>query len=263
MNKYRDFSEDDPLPAERLPLLLKGSEDSLFSHPGYPHPFEFNEEVAAVFDDMVSRSVPLYQEVIHCLVEWAWLTLRPGDRVCDLGCSTGTSMQAIGQQISFPLHFYGVDQSEAMLARAADKLSLLQPLHQIILHHGDLESALPEDCSLVILNYTLQFVPVERRQAIMNRIFESLKPGGLLFYSEKTRSQIPDLANMMTCSYESFKRRHGYSVNEISRKKEALDKVLLPFTRAEHLNLLDCAGFKKRETIFQWHQFTTFVAVKE
>ena len=38
--------------------------DKIYSHPQSVHPFEFNERVVEVFDDMISRSVPLYRESI-------------------------------------------------------------------------------------------------------------------------------------------------------------------------------------------------------
>ena len=253
----------DDLSQPRPQLELRGGRDRLFEQQCYPHPFEFNTEVAAVFDDMVSRSIPLYQEVNHCLVEWAFVNLQAEDLVCDLGCSTGTTLSAIGRQLTIPLRLMGIDQSTAMLKQAEDKLLPLKKRHQVLLHRGDIAEYLPEHTALMIMNYTLQFIPVARRQEIVDKIYHQLKPGGIFFYSEKIRSETPEIQEVVTCSYEYFKRRQGYSPGEIERKKEALDQVLIPYSMKEHLRLLENAGFKAFEPILRWNPFVTFIAIKK
>ena len=251
------------MPESRRPLTLGGNEDRLFENQLYPHPFEFNAEVAGVFDNMVSRSVPMYREVNHSIVEWACLNLQENDLIYDLGCSTGTTLLAIGQQARKPLRLTGVDQSEAMLSQAREKLSVLEGRHHISLLASDLGQFVPEDSAFIIMNYTLQFIPVARRRQILEKINASLRPGGIFYFSEKICSPVPEIQEVMTCSYEHFKRRQGYSSTEIERKKEALDQVLIPFTMDEHIKLLETAGFKHFEPVLKWNQFVSYVAVKK
>lgn len=261
--EQKEFNKSSHMPVSRIPLKLGGDEDRLFENQLYPHPFEFNAEVAGVFDNMVSRSVPMYREVNHSIVEWACLSLQENDLIYDLGCSTGTTLLAIGQQARKPLRLVGVDQSEAMLNQAREKLSVLDQKHQVRLLASDLSQFVPDEASFIIMNYTLQFIPVARRRQILEKIYESLRPGGIFYFSEKICSPVPEIQEVMTCSYEHFKRRQGYSNTEIERKKEALDQVLIPFTMGEHIKLLQSAGFEHFEPVLKWNQFVSYVAVKK
>jgi tRNA (cmo5U34)-methyltransferase len=62
--------------------------------------FKFGEKVASVFDDMVNRSVPFYEEIQRMIGEIAADHAKPGGGdVYDLGCSTGTTMIYMNQQV--------------------------------------------------------------------------------------------------------------------------------------------------------------------
>ena len=50
--------------------------------------FTFNTEVAEVFDDMITRSVPFYLEQQSMIKEIAKKFWIPGTNIYDLGCST-------------------------------------------------------------------------------------------------------------------------------------------------------------------------------
>ena len=243
-------------------LNLSGSYDKLFEWGKYPKPFEFNDEVAKVFDNMVSRSVPLYEEVNHSLVEWAYYYCQNGGKVYDIGCSTGTTILALSQQIKEKTQFIGIDTSSAMLEQARDKLVDMPAHHELQLL---CENALAVDYSeatMVIMNYTLQFIEVIHRQALLEKISSGLKKGGILYLSEKVRSKVPQIQEMLTRSYENFKFHRGYSVNEIERKKEALDQVLVPLSMDEQIAIIEGAGFSACEPIMRWNNFVTYVAIK-
>lgn len=243
-------------------LNLRGSYDKLFEWGKYPKPFEFNDEVAKVFDNMVSRSVPLYQEVNHSLVEWAYYYCQGGGKVYDIGCSTGTTLLALAQQIKEKTQFVGIDTSQSMLDQAEEKLMKMPAHHELQLL---CENALAIDyceATMVIMNYTLQFIEVLHRKTLLEKIYAGLNEGGVLFLSEKVRSKVPEIQEMLTRSYESFKFRRGYSVNEIERKKEALDQVLIPLSMDEQIELVEGVGFSACEPIIRWNNFVTYVAIK-
>lgn len=247
--------------AERVTLL--GEADRIFAGSRYPKPFEFNEDVAAVFDDMVTRSVPGYFEVLQALAAWGGRFFQPRSRVIDVGCSTGTALEVLGQVLPAGARLVGIDPSTPMLARAECKLAALRNRHEVQLR---CESALDSDfsdASIVVMNYTLQFLPVARRRELLARIHAGLRPGGLLFLSEKVRFSTPELQEAVTGIYESFKERQGYSAQEIARKKEALDNVLVSLTGDEQMALVARAGFASCAPILQWHNFLTLVALKE
>ena len=248
-----------------LALKLNTAKDQLFEHGPYPKPFAFNHQVAAVFDDMVSRSVPQYQDVTRMAAMWTGRFYQPGSTVLDIGCSTGTCLELIArlfaerqQRISLT----GIDMSEPMLTEAQAKLKPFEKQHAIELLHGDAtEFALPET-SVAICNYTLQFVPVCKRPDFLAEIFGAMKPKALLFLSEKVRFGCDLYQETGTFIYEGFKRQQGYSRTEIERKKEALDNVLICHTVDDYFQLLSSCGFTQVELLMRWNNFVSIVAMK-
>jgi len=243
-------------------LYLSSDTDALFDRGPWPKPFVFNEDVVRVFDDMVSRSVPLYQEVVACAAHWALAYYQPGTRLIDVGCSTGTLLELLGRFLQQPAMLVGIDSSQPMIAKAKEKLVQRQSRHQIELICDRAQNCSFDNSSVVIMNYTLQFLPLSQRQTVLQSIYDSLVPGGLLFLSEKTRSPYPSFQETMTCHYEAFKARNGYARTEIERKKEALENVLIPLTEAQQIQMLRDRGFQQIDSLIKLHNFISFVALK-
>lgn len=247
----------------RPSLRLEGERDRLFLGPRYPHPFSFNEDVVAVFDDMVSRSVPLYAEVTHLSARWAQVFYQPGTRLYDLGCSTGTTLELIGKALAPGAQLVGMDASQPMLEKAAEKLAVTRQRHRVELFHADLREARFEDASFAVVNYTLQFLPVAARGELIKRLVSAMVPGGVVFISEKVRASAPVLQETIRWIHEEFKEQNGYSELEIARKKEALENVLVPQTEDELKLMLKESGCDAVETIARWHNFLTVVGWKK
>ena len=67
--------------------------DEVFKeHYSKPSDFKFSSKVAGVFDDMVNRSVPYYEEIQRMIAELAADHVAENSKIYDLGCSTGTTM---------------------------------------------------------------------------------------------------------------------------------------------------------------------------
>lgn len=243
-------------------LYLRSERDELFEKGPWPKPFAFNEAVARVFDDMVSRSVPLYHEVVACAAHWARRYYQDGTKVFDVGCSTGTFMELLGRFFPQPVRMVGVDNSESMLDQARDKLEEVAAYHNIELLCQSATQVDYSESSVVVMNYTLQFLPISERKQVIQAIYDGLVPGGLLFVSEKVKSSTPQFQETVTQYYEAFKEANGYAKTEIERKKEALEHVLVPLTyEQQEAMLLEC-GFASVDTLIKMHNFTTFVALK-
>ncbi len=226
--------------------------------------FEFNEDVAAVFDDMLSRSIPFYDEVHRMIVDFVEAFYQPQSALIDLGCSTGATLAKIADDSQVDIHrFVGVDDSEPMLDRARQRFSDHPLASRIVWQNTDLRQVELEDPSVVIMNYTLQFVRPMYRQSVVNRIYQSLRPGGILIVSEKVLEQSTAISRLFIEMYWTFKRRQGYSDLEISRKREQLENVLVPYKVDEQLELLAQAGFGEAEIFFKWHNFASFIAIKD
>lgn len=239
--------------------------DRLFHemNPGYGE-FSFDENVARVFDDMISRSIPLYADVQRSVPVLAELLDHRPIKVIDLGCSTGTSLIHLARTLADrKLELVGVDNSQAMLSKCDEKLKSLDLHDQITTHHADISEYEFSEASIVLMNYTLQFVDVESRPQILRRIRESIQSGGFLLVSEKVIHDNVATDQALVELYFEFKRRQGYSELEISRKRDALENVLVPLTVDQNLEMFRQAGFGRVEVLLKWFNFATFVCYPE
>lgn len=243
-------------------------QDKIFLQTEKTEDFKFDERVVNVFDDMVSRSVPFYKEVqrIQADLVMEFLPKEQGV-VCDLGCSTGTTIAHLAQHANCPNDtlFIGYDNSEPMLEKAKGKLTEVAPNAHIDLRYGDLSclEQIPA-CNVIILNWTLQFVRPIDREALLTNCFAALKPNGLLLLSEKILGSDSGFNRLYIDHYLAFKKsQSGYSDTENQKKREALENVLIPYRLDENYELLKRAGFKRMDTFFQWFNFVCVMAVKD
>ncbi len=243
--------------------MKKSSRDKLFAGDMMPGDFVFDEKVAAVFEDMIHRSVPGYTTIIAMTARLAEKYYRPGSRICDLGCSLGAASLAIVRRMrDRPCEILAVDNSRPMLDGLEEKLAALGG-GPVRCRHEDIRDFAVENASVVILNFTLQFVPPADRAPLLRRIYDGMTPGGMLILSEKIVLDDVRLNDLYIEMYHQFKREMGYSEMEISRKRDALEKVLLPESLAAHKARLAEAGFESAEQWFQCFNFASMVACKK
>jgi len=237
--------------------------DRLYRVDSVPEDFDFNERVVEVFDDMLDRSIPFYREIIKATAQLLSLHLKSGDTVCDLGCATGTPLLEFSRLLRKEnLHFIGFDSSPAMLEKARLKTELYSQEESISYCLKDITRLQHPGTGAFILNYTLQFIRPLQRPPLLKRLYENLKPGGLIVLSEKTICNDKRFNRSFIDIYHQFKRERGYSELEIARKREALENILVPFTIEENQSLLNQAGFDVATPFFQWFNFSSFVAIK-
>lgn len=238
--------------------------DRIFDDPDRaPTDFRFGEETAAVFDDMVGRSVPYYDEFQRMTCELAADFATAGSTLYDLGCATGTTLHALDQVVAPEVAFVGVDNSDEMLGKARAKLEGVAARRPIELINTDLNTGPAiEGASVAILLLTLQFVRPLFRERVIERIHHGLQPNGCLILVEKILSPHSLLNRQFIDYYYAYKRRRGYSDTEIAQKREALENVLVPYRHQENVTLLEHVGFSQVEEFFRWYNFCGVVAVK-
>lgn len=222
--------------------------------------FEFDEEVASVFDDMLNRSVPYYKEMQRLTINFALNFLKEDNVVYDLGCSTASTLIELSKHCKHNLVLNGIDNSNAMLERASSKAKAFGV--DINLINADLHKETFNPSNLIISNYTLQFIRPLQREKLIKKIYDSLKPEGVFIFSEKVISDNKILNKQSIDEYYDFKKTQGYSEFEISQKREALENVLIPYSEEENKKMIKDAGFTHCETIFKWVNFATFIAIK-
>jgi tRNA (cmo5U34)-methyltransferase len=163
-----------------------------------------------------------------------------------------------------------VDNAPAMTSRleeiiATDDASRSgngQPRTPVDIVLGDLRDTPIDNASMVVLNYTLQFVPQAERDAIMARIAEGLVPGGVLVLSEKVVDEDPTMEALLVDLYHEHKRRNDYSAREIARKRAALENVLVPETISAHRERLEQAGFEGFTVWLRYFNFVSMIAIR-
>ncbi|MCE1226383.1 MAG: carboxy-S-adenosyl-L-methionine synthase CmoA [Geobacteraceae bacterium] len=226
--------------------------------------FQFDERVVAVFPDMIQRSVPGYGMIITNIGIIAARYAQAGSHCYDLGCSLGAATLAMRQRITAPdCDIIAVDNSPAMLERARELLALDSgPAIPVTMICSDLQEVTIMNASVVVLNFTLQFIPPPERLALMQRIYAGLRPGGILILSEKIAFSEPGRQQLHIELHHDFKRANGYSDLEISQKRSALENVMIPETLATHHKRLKAAGFSCSELWFQCFNFASLVAIK-
>ncbi len=231
--------------------------DEIFKKP-IKKQFEFDENVANVFDDMLNRSVPFYQENLHLQIEILKELLDENSKVLDLGSSTGTFLIELAKKKR--LNLTGIDNSKAMIKKAKQKAKAfgveIEFLEKDFLEY-DFKTQ-----DAIIANYTIQFIRPIKREKLIKKIFNSLNNNGIFLMSEKLITENKRLNKIMIDIYYKYKKEKGYSEYEIAKKREALENVLIPYSMQENIEMLKNAGFKEIDTIFRWNNFATFIAFK-
>ncbi|MEA3554127.1 MAG: carboxy-S-adenosyl-L-methionine synthase CmoA [Campylobacterota bacterium] len=222
--------------------------------------FEFDEDVASVFDDMLERSVPFYNQMLELTTSFAIKYIKDDSTIYDLGCSTASTLISIANNSNKNLDLIGIDTSSAMLIRAKQKSKAYG--HDISFINDDIFNIDFKKSNVIISNYTLQFIRPLQREKLIKKIYDSLEDGSVFIFSEKVVTDNKILNKQFIDEYYNFKKTQGYSEFEIAQKREALENVLIPYTYEENKKMIEDAGFKYFDCIFKWVNFATFIAVK-
>ena len=247
-----------------------GNKDQLFANPlSNLAAFKFDAAVVAVFADMIKRSVPGYNAIITMIGELAGRYAREHTHCYDLGCSLGAATLAMAAGITAEHPHTGgafkiiaVDNSAAMIEECQQLLQQQSTTVPIECRCDDICAIPINNASMVVLNFTLQFVAPAKRQLLIDRIFQALIPGGVLIVSEKICFTDSHHQSLMTELHHNFKRANGYSELEIAQKRTALENVLIPETIDQHKQRFMQAGFRHTDVWFQCFNFASMLAVR-
>lgn len=242
---------------------MRSGKDSIYANP-IPglKTFAFDQEVVSVFPDMINRSVPGYPTIITAIGLLAGRYATTGSHCYDLGCSLGAASLSMRQQIPETCRIIAVDNSPSMAQQCRINLDQIESPVTVDLVCGDIRDIGIIQASVVVLNFTLQFIPLPDRLALLSQIYEGLQPGGILILSEKLAFFDARQAELQSGMHHEFKKAQGYSDLEISQKRTALENVLIPETLEQHQSRLKQAGFDNGEVWFQYFNFASMLAIK-
>ena len=208
---------------------------------------------------MLDRSIPFYKEVLQLVCDLVILNTKKDSKIIDLGCSTANTLLQLFKKEQDRV-LVGVDNSAAMLENARKKIQAYGAKIELI--ESDITTVSMQNCDAVIANYMLQIIRPLVRNEFVKKIYDSLNDKGIFVLSEKIIFEDKALNKQMIDLYYDFKRSRGYSDFEIAQKREALENVLVPYTKEENIKMLKSAGFTEIQSVFQFGNFITFIAKK-
>ena len=241
----------------------KAPQDNIFASPlSEIVDFVFDEKVVDVFPDMINRSVPGYGTIINLIGTVAAQYAKPNTFLYDLGCSLGAASLSMRHHLTHEgCEIISVDNAQAMIERLNKILqrdNSKTPVQALCANIQDIDI---NDASVVVMNFTLQFIPLAERKNILTKIYNGLNEGGCLILSEKLA--FTDEENEIQIAlHHAFKKANGYSDLEISQKRNALENVLIPETKETHIQRLTEIGFTQVFPLFQCFNFASFIAIK-
>lgn len=225
--------------------------------------FKFNEQVANVFPDMLKRSIPGYDLVLSIINIFTGLYAEKHRNYYDLGCSLGAATISMGKSLKKNNgRIISVDNSEAMIKKCQKNIKKAALNIPVDLICTDLQNIKIENAKIVVLNFTLQFINKNKRAELLKNIYKGLVDGGVLILSEKVTFKNKEEKEFNESLYVEFKKDRGYSELEISQKRTALEKVLVPDTVEEHLERLESCGYKKYKIWYRCLNFASLIAYK-
>lgn len=238
--------------------------------------FEFDEEVAEVFDDMAVRSIPLYDEVhaLHAkIIVDDMCRIRseyqgepenvPTYRILDVGSSTGRLYRALGEEIGnvhdqlflSDIEFYAIDPSQPMIDRIKERC----PNAKVYTIAAAAVGTLGVKFNAVAMHYVLQFIPNNVRHDTMVRLHNSMKRYGLLLFAQKEQWN-SEFADSATEYYIEMRVANGYSMPEIEAKTKALKTVMSTAPTKQTERMLVDIGFSGFQDTTRLGLFNSMVA---
>lgn len=225
--------------------------------------FQFDERVTQVFEDMIKRSVPGYELLVYLIGLYAQVFSKNNTRVYDLGSSTGVVTCVIASIVAQRnIEIIAVDSSVAMIEQSEVNIKKIESKTPVTFICDEVQNIEIKNTSMVVLNFTLQFIAPDDRIELLQNIYNGLEDGGVLVLSEKVVFSDNTINNNMIELHQAFKKTQGYSELEISQKRTSLENILIPDTNEEHLSRLKAVGFSQVMMCFQCFNFVSFLAIK-
>jgi tRNA (cmo5U34)-methyltransferase len=224
----------------------------------------FDAAVVACYDDMLERSIPQYAVMREAVTTLALHFAQPHTTVLDLGCSQGGALAPIMARLGANYAYHGVDSSEPMLLAARQRFATSIEQGQCVIDACDLRANYPAvEASVTLAILTLQFIPPEHRQKLVQQMYDHTRPGGACLVVEKVLGSSAAIDTLMVATYYGMKAENGYSAEQIQSKRAALEGVLMPLTAPWNEDLLRMAGFRQIDCFWRWMNFTGWVAIKD
>jgi tRNA (cmo5U34)-methyltransferase len=240
------------------------SKNSLAHDVATQQKWTFDDAVVVCYDDMLNRSIPQYPVMRDAVTTLAVQFAQPHTMILDLGCSQGSALAPIIDRLGKNNRYISVDNSEPMLLSARQRFANEVEQGVCEISYGDLRHTYPAaQASVTLAILTLQFIPLEYRQRLVQQMYAHTLPGGACLIVEKVLGSSAAIDTLMVDAYYGMKADNGYSIDQIQHKRAALEGVLMPLTAQWNEDLLRMAGFRQIDCFWRWMNFAGWVAIKD
>ncbi len=226
-------------------------------------PWAFDAQVTAVFPDMLRRSIPQYETMRELVTDLASDFRQPNTDIIDLGTSRGDAVAPLIARFGAENRYVLAEISEPMLETCRERFRGYIDAGLVELRREDLRHSYPPArASVTLAVLTLQFVPMEHRQRLLEAAYRHTVPGGALVIVEKLLGETGQLSDWYMARYWRLKADNGYSAEAIYTKAQALEGVLVSTTERELRSLCAAAGWGTVDCFWRWCNFAGFVALR-
>ena len=221
----------------------------------------FNEEVTSCFDDMLSRSIPDYNTMRDLVLRLSIPFLKDKEfDLLDVGSSNGIEIEMFINKYGNKGTYTGIDNSKPMVESSINRLKKYDSKVNII--YDDIFNITLSKYDIVTCVLTMQFIDKEKRELLLNKMYNSLKDNGVLIVVEKVINTDKIYDDLFIDTYYDIKEENGYTKEQIMAKKKSLEGVLVPNTHEDNINLLRNTGFTHIETFWRCINFEGYIAIK-
>jgi tRNA (cmo5U34)-methyltransferase len=177
-------------------------------------------QVADAFDAHVREQLPWYDLASGAAAHVARHYISEGGLVYDIGASTGNIGNLIAETLTArKARLIAVDDSEQMA-------EIYQGPGELLV--ADATAVDFEPCDVVMLFLVVMFIPVHKRRAFLDGLYECLRPGGAMVVVDKADETCGYLATILRRLTLAGKVATGTSAEDIIAKELSLCGVQRP-----------------------------------
>lgn len=223
---------------------------------------KFSFDTIDEFDKHIGLSIPNYKHIHELICSLSTYFIKPYTNVFDIGTSTGSLVYKLVEHNKAVklVNYNGIDMSINLLPMEGEYDTCDGRLEfrnaDVTSDHVNFGNA-----SLITSVFTLQFIPLVRRIALMEKIYKQLNPGGAVIICEKVFCKDGFMQDLFTFSYYDYKKK-SFTEKEILDKQRDLREIMQPLSEEQNKIMWREVGFKNIETFFTSLFFKGWVLCK-
>jgi len=216
------------------------------------------DEAAESYDATRKKYIPCIADFYGVLIEQIPFNSQDKFTILDLGAGTGLLTSMIRR--AFPLaKFTLADVSAEMLEKAKVRF---HDVDDIVYEVIDFESdSIEGSYDVVVSALALHHSPLDRLQAVIDKIFQSLKPEGIFVNADQILGRTPEIEEAYERAWLCHAELAGCTKEEIEIAIERM-KADRTSTLSEQLNALESSGFESLNCWYQFYRYATYSGIK-